>query len=84
MGWEPGVLEFCLFLVVFSAMCDSSVSARFLIYGAAHTVCFLSLVAILDPLLRWFSMKILSIHIPRSTLIFNCKVFKKECHTLKE
>jgi hypothetical protein len=33
----------------FSAKCSSSISAKFLIYGA-HTVCFCPLVAILDPL----------------------------------
>jgi hypothetical protein len=33
----------------FSAKCGSSISARFLIF-MAHTVCFLTLVAILDPL----------------------------------
>jgi hypothetical protein len=32
-----------------SAKCGSSVSAKFLIYGA-HTVCFCTLVTILDPL----------------------------------
>jgi hypothetical protein len=32
----------------FSAKCGSSVSAKFLIYGA-HAVCFLPLVTILDP-----------------------------------
>jgi hypothetical protein len=36
----------------FSAKCGSSVSERFLIYGA-HGVCFLPLVAILDP---WISL----------------------------
>jgi hypothetical protein len=34
----------------FSAKCGSSVSAKFLFYGA-HTVCFLPLATILDP--RW-------------------------------
>jgi hypothetical protein len=34
---------------VFSAKCGSSISARFLIYGA-HAACFLPLVGILDPL----------------------------------
>jgi hypothetical protein len=32
-----GVLEFCLFLVVFPSRCVSRVSARFLLYGA-HTI----------------------------------------------
>jgi hypothetical protein len=46
-GWVFGVLEFC-FLVFFFCQCGSSVPARFLIYRA-HTVCFLLLLAILDP-----------------------------------
>jgi hypothetical protein len=48
-GWGAGVSEFCLFLVFFSANCGSWFSTRFLIYRA-HTVCFLPLLAILDPL----------------------------------
>jgi hypothetical protein len=43
-----GVLEFCLFLVVFSARCVSNVSARFFLYGA-HIIYFLPLVTILEP-----------------------------------
>jgi hypothetical protein len=39
--------SWCFF---FSAKCGSSISVRFLIYGA-HTACFLPLVTILDPLL---------------------------------
>jgi hypothetical protein len=39
-------------LCFFSAKCDFSVSARFLIYGA-HTVWFCTLVSILDPLLYY-------------------------------
>jgi hypothetical protein len=47
-GWGFGMSEFCFFLVVFPAKCGSSISARFLLYGA-HTICFLPLVTILDP-----------------------------------
>jgi hypothetical protein len=43
-----GVSEFCFFLVVFPPRCVSSISARFLLYGA-HTICFLPLVTILEP-----------------------------------
>jgi hypothetical protein len=49
LGWDFRLSEFCFFLMLFSAKCGSSVSAKFLIYGA-HTVCFLHLVTILDPL----------------------------------
>jgi hypothetical protein len=45
--WSIGVL--LILGGFFSAKCGSSVSARFLIYGA-HTFCFLPLVAIFDPL----------------------------------
>jgi hypothetical protein len=41
--------------VLFSAKCDSIVSARFLIYRA-HSDCFLPLVSILDPLLYLFKI----------------------------
>jgi hypothetical protein len=44
-----GVLEVCFFLVVFPARCVSSILARFLLYRA-HAICFLPLVAILEPL----------------------------------
>jgi hypothetical protein len=47
-GWEFRVLMFRFFLVLFSAKCGSSISAKFLIYGA-HAVCFYTLVTILDP-----------------------------------
>jgi hypothetical protein len=42
-----GVKVLILFGAFFSAKCGSSVSARFLIYGA-HVVCFCTLVTILD------------------------------------
>jgi hypothetical protein len=38
--------EFCLFSVVFSAKCFSSISPRF--YFKKHAVCFLPLVTILE------------------------------------
>jgi hypothetical protein len=41
----------------FSAKCGSSVSAKFLIYGA-HAVCFCPLVAILDPPPVYFFLKL--------------------------
>jgi hypothetical protein len=47
-----GCWSFNSFLCFFSAKCDFSVSARFLIYGA-HTVWFCTLVSILDPLLYY-------------------------------
>jgi hypothetical protein len=43
-----GMCEFCFFLVVFPDRYVSSISARFLLYGA-HAICFLPLVTILDP-----------------------------------
>jgi hypothetical protein len=49
-----GVSEFCYFLVAFPARCVSSISGRFLLYGA-NAICFLPLVAILDAL-RDFSL----------------------------
>jgi hypothetical protein len=49
--WGVGVLF--LLGVFFSAKCGSSISARFLIYGA-RVVCFLPLVTILDPPPRLF------------------------------
>jgi hypothetical protein len=39
---------------VFSAKCGSTISARFLIYGA-HTLCFVPLIAILNPLPNFFN-----------------------------
>jgi hypothetical protein len=44
-----GVRVLILLGSFFSANCSSSISAKFLTYGA-HTVCFCPLVAILDPL----------------------------------
>jgi hypothetical protein len=45
---DLAVLEFCLFLVVFAALCFSSVSPRF--YFRKHAFCFLPLVTILESL----------------------------------
>jgi hypothetical protein len=42
------LLGFFLLLMVFPARCVSSVSARFLLYRA-HAICFVTLVAILEP-----------------------------------
>jgi hypothetical protein len=53
------VSEFCFFLVFFPARCVSSISARFLLYGA-HAICFLPLVTILDPSLVIFFFKLVS------------------------
>jgi hypothetical protein len=47
MGWGLRVLEFWFFVFFFSAKCGSSISAKFLIYGA-YAVCFLPVLAILD------------------------------------
>jgi hypothetical protein len=48
-----GVLDFCFFLVVFTARCVSSISARFFLYGA-HVIYFLPLVTILEPRKKLF------------------------------
>jgi hypothetical protein len=44
---------------LFSAKCGSSISAKFLTYGA-HAVCFCTLVTILDPLTHIYSFNPLS------------------------
>jgi hypothetical protein len=54
MGWGFGMSDFCFFWWFFFYKCDSSISARFLIYGA-HAVCFFPLVTILDPSVLGFS-----------------------------
>jgi hypothetical protein len=48
VGWVFLCVRVLPFLGGFPARCVSSISARFLLYGA-HTICFLLLVTILEP-----------------------------------
>jgi hypothetical protein len=45
-GWRCGGVKFCLFLVVFTVRCISSVSPRF--YFRKHAFCFLPLATTLE------------------------------------